>query len=115
SVRPLNLFLRSKLDYAPTPEGIPIGFMPEKLGCRLGSSSSSEDANRPLVDTDWRSFRARLVAGERASTPEEPSFAVDPDTVVDHRPQITVGDEWAHMIHEREKGCLLSIDRYREA
>ncbi|KAK6913304.1 Protein of unknown function UPF0301 [Dillenia turbinata] len=85
-----------------------VGFSSLTVTCRqLGSSSPSEDANRPLVDTDWRSFRARLVAGERASRPEQPSSAVDPDTAADHPPQITVGEKWAHMIHKPEKGCLL--------
>ncbi|XP_072978668.1 uncharacterized protein [Typha angustifolia] len=43
---------------------------------------------------DWRSFRARLVAGEQASvlsTPAPPS----------------VPDRWAHPVYEPEKGCLL--------
>ncbi|KAL3525892.1 hypothetical protein ACH5RR_014264 [Cinchona calisaya] len=77
-------------------------------GCQSGPKSPApEDEGRHSVDVDWRSFRARLVAGERASTTEEPSSVVDPDTVVDQPPPITIGDKWAHTIHEPEKGCLL--------
>ncbi|KAJ8750090.1 hypothetical protein K2173_014005 [Erythroxylum novogranatense] len=67
---------------------------------------SSDDASQPYLQADWRSFRARLVAVE---TLNDPSSTVDPDTVSDHdrMHQITVGDKWAHTIHEPEKGCLL--------
>ncbi|RVW80875.1 hypothetical protein CK203_037313 [Vitis vinifera] len=75
--------------------------------CHLGSSSSSEDADKPSISADWRSFRARLVAGEQASRLEEPSSLVDPDSAVDHPLPITIGDKWVHTIHEPEKGCLL--------
>ncbi|KAJ8544924.1 hypothetical protein K7X08_017507 [Anisodus acutangulus] len=61
-------------------------------------SPSPQDEERPLAETDWRSFRARLVAGERASRSEEPSSVVNPDTIDDlpPPPAITI-----------EKGCLL--------
>lgn len=77
--------------------------------CQLGPKSQSpEDEERPLVDVDWRSFRARLVAGEKASTTGGGPFSViDPGSVVDQPPTITIGDKWAHTIHEPEKGCLL--------
>ncbi|XVF60603.1 hypothetical protein PTKIN_Ptkin08bG0061400 [Pterospermum kingtungense] len=65
-----------------------------QAGCHLDSSA-------PL-DSDWRSFRARLVAVEKASSRLE-----DPSSVVDHPPQVTIGDKWAHTIYELEKGCLL--------
>jgi len=78
--------------------------------CHLGSSSS-EDESKPNLDPDWRSFRARLVAGERALRPEadDRSSSVDPDTVgdEDQPPTAKVSDKWAHTIHEPEKGCLL--------
>ncbi|KAA8547947.1 hypothetical protein F0562_004376 [Nyssa sinensis] len=83
-----------------------IGFPSSITCCNLGSSSS-EDDNKPFVDADWRSIRARLVAGERASRPEEPSSEIDPDTAVDQPLHITIGEKWAHPIHEPEKGCLL--------
>ncbi|KAK2655823.1 hypothetical protein Ddye_008875 [Dipteronia dyeriana] len=67
--------------------------------CHLESSSRSDydddDDKKPFVDADWRSFRARLVTAEQT-----------PDTVV-HPPRITIGDKWAHLINEPEKGCLL--------
>ncbi|PON96329.1 Pentatricopeptide repeat [Trema orientale] len=83
------------------------------LGCLPESSSSSssppDDDKRPLIDSDWRSFRAKLVAGQHLLRPQdkEPSSSVDLDTVADPPPSITIGDRWAHTIHEPEKGCLL--------
>lgn len=70
-------------------------------------SSPIDDNNKPLVDADWRSFRAKLVAGEQTSRAEKPFSEADLDTVVDHPPSITIGDKWAHAIHEPERGCLL--------
>lgn len=64
---------------------------------------SSEE--RPFVNADWRSFRARLVAGEQSLRPEETS--ADPDTVSDQPTAISIGNKWVHPIHEPEKGCLL--------
>ncbi|XP_061365971.1 uncharacterized protein LOC133309229 [Gastrolobium bilobum] len=75
--------------------------------CHLSASSPLDD-DKPTINADWRSFRAKLVAGEQLIKPEEPSSSVnDPDTVVDQPPLITVGDKWAHIIHEPERGCLL--------
>ncbi|KAE8695769.1 UPF0301 protein [Hibiscus syriacus] len=76
--------------------------------CHLGSSSPMDDNNnKPTLDSDWRSFRAKLVAIEKASKPEDSSSWTDPDTVVDHPPSVSVSDKWVHTIHEPEKGCLL--------
>ncbi|XP_060191725.1 uncharacterized protein LOC132621464 [Lycium barbarum] len=80
--------------------------------CQANSSlpsPSPQDEEKPFAEIDWRSFRARLVAGERASRSEEPSSVVNPDTIDDlpPLPAITVGSKWAHTIHEPEKGCLL--------
>lgn len=79
------------------------------IGCLPESYSPSDDDKKPLIDSDWRSFRAKLVAGEQVfRSQEEPSSStVDLDTVVDHPPSISIGDKWAHTIHEPEKGCLL--------
>nr|DAD34975.1 TPA_asm: hypothetical protein HUJ06_005615 [Nelumbo nucifera] len=60
-----------------------------------------------MNNVDWRSFRARLVAGELASRPAEPSNWVDPDTVEDHPPRVSIGEKWVHPLHEPERGCLL--------
>ncbi|XP_028796615.1 uncharacterized protein LOC114752054 [Neltuma alba] len=72
--------------------------------CHLSSSSPFDgDGDRPSQNADWRSFRAKLVAGEQLRTaPDEPSSSSVPDP----RP-ISLGDKWAHIIHEPEKGCLL--------
>ncbi|KAL8475759.1 hypothetical protein ACS0TY_028427 [Phlomoides rotata] len=77
--------------------------------CKSGSTPESpRDEEGPFLRSDWRSFRARLVARERASPLEELSSAVDPDAAADQPPlPITIGDKWAHTIHEPEKGCLL--------
>ncbi|XP_043725304.1 UPF0301 protein BF2109 [Telopea speciosissima] len=76
--------------------------------CHLGSPLP-EDNNKPSIEADWRSFRARLVAGELASRPENSSNSVDPDTVneQDLAPLDTIGDKWAHPLLEPERGCLL--------
>lgn len=85
----------------PTPSSI--------TSCLRDSYSPSDDDKKPLIDSDWRSFRAKLVAGEQVyrSQAEPSSSTVDLDTVADHQPSISVGDKWAHTIHEPEKGCLL--------
>ncbi|GMY13788.1 upf0301 protein [Fagus crenata] len=86
---------------------------PFPVSCCYMESSSWEDDKKPYINADWRGFRAKLVAGERASNSrsqaQEPSSGshVDPDIVVDHPLPITIGDKWAHTIHEPEKGCLL--------
>ncbi|KAL5582225.1 hypothetical protein UlMin_014667 [Ulmus minor] len=82
---------------------------PSSISCCLGESSSPlDDDKKPMINPDWRSFRAKLVAGEKALKPEEePTSTVDLDSVADHPPSITIGDKWAHTIHEPEKGCLL--------
>ncbi|CAA3001566.1 Hypothetical predicted protein [Olea europaea subsp. europaea] len=76
--------------------------------CQSGTPSSSPlDELMPYINTDWRAFRARLVARDRALNQVEPSLMVDQDTIVSHPQQYTIGDEWAHTIHEPERGCLL--------
>ncbi|CAN6571991.1 unnamed protein product [Malus baccata var. baccata] len=83
--------------------------IPSSITCSRGESSTpSNDDHKPSIDADWRSFRARLVAAEK-SRPKEPTStsSLDLDTVVDQPKPFTVGDKWAHAIHEPEKGCLL--------
>ncbi|CAL5191168.1 unnamed protein product [Lathyrus oleraceus] len=77
--------------------------------CHMSSSSSSSplDDDKPTVNTDWRTFRAKLVAGEQLLNPELLSSVTNPDTVMDQPSLITIGDKWAHIIHEPERGCLL--------
>lgn len=69
--------------------------------CQFRSPSSRKE------DDDWRSFRAKLIATQKLSTPQISSSFVDLDTVVDHPPSISIGEKWAHVIHGPEKGCLL--------
>ncbi|GAB4846526.1 hypothetical protein Ancab_025531 [Ancistrocladus abbreviatus] len=81
-----------------------VALPPSRICCQLGG-----DVDGPIINDDWRSFRARLVAAERTiSPPQDPSSTVDLDTVLDRdRSELTIGDKWAHAIHEPEKGCLL--------
>ncbi|CAB4305350.1 unnamed protein product [Prunus armeniaca] len=59
--------------------------------CRMDSSPPSNDDSKPSIDTDWRSFRAKLVAAEKSSKSKKPtSSLVDLDTVVDLPQPITV-------------------------
>ncbi|XP_057486843.1 uncharacterized protein LOC130772952 [Actinidia eriantha] len=85
-----------------------VGFPSSITCCHLGSAAADDDS-KSVHDADWRSFRARLVAGEGALRPElgKRSSVVDPDSVLDQPPCVTIGDKWAHTIHRPEKGCLL--------
>ncbi|KAG7033195.1 hypothetical protein SDJN02_07249, partial [Cucurbita argyrosperma subsp. argyrosperma] len=80
------------------PSSSPSSF---KISCCQFKSPSDGD------DTDWRSFRAKLIANQKLATPQISSSFVNLDTVVDHPPSVSIGDKWAHVIHEPEKGCLL--------
>ncbi|GLU10974.1 hypothetical protein SLE2022_277480 [Rubroshorea leprosula] len=78
--------------------------------CQSHSSSPLDDENKPITDTDWRSFRARLVAGEKVSRATEKTSSSpsgNPDTAIDQPGPVKIGEDWAHTIHEPEKGCLL--------
>ncbi|KAL0343844.1 UNVERIFIED_CONTAM: hypothetical protein Sangu_1271800 [Sesamum angustifolium] len=77
--------------------------------CQSGQASASpQDEDGPFLTSDWRSFRARLVARERAFPLQElPPAVIDLDAPAGQPQPITIGDKWAHTIHEPEKGCLL--------
>ncbi|PIN00544.1 hypothetical protein CDL12_26950 [Handroanthus impetiginosus] len=75
--------------------------------CQSSSSSPPRDEGGLILTSDWRSFRARLVAQERISLRENLSPVTDLDAPINYPPPITIGDKWAHKIHEPEKGCLL--------
>ncbi|KAI3784881.1 hypothetical protein L1987_43989 [Smallanthus sonchifolius] len=70
-------------------------------------SPSSGDEENMFLDADWRSFRARLVAGEQAVSSQESLPTNDSNTMVNQLSSVSLGDKWAHAIHEPEKGCLL--------
>ncbi|GAV61719.1 DUF179 domain-containing protein [Cephalotus follicularis] len=82
-----------------------VASSPSITNCQLGSPL--DDDSKPSPNADWRTFRARLVAGERASRLDDPSSLADTDTSMDDASPISVRDKWAHTIHEPEKGCLL--------
>lgn len=72
----------------------------------MGSSSSKDEDTNPTLSGDWRSFRAKLVAAEKLSNPENLSTSAADTADADTQMQI-IGDKWAHTIHRPEKGCLL--------
>ncbi|CAL1392205.1 unnamed protein product [Linum trigynum] len=81
------------------------------------SAGSSDDLHQhaeSFLQADWRWFRAKMVANEQAfmtaSTGKSSPAAADPDEERTSQPPlqlVTVGDRWAHAIHEPERGCLL--------
>lgn len=80
------------------------------IGCQSQSNSpspSSRDEENTPLDSDWRSFRARLVAGEQALSSQESSPSNDPDTMINQPTSVPISNKWVHAIHEPEKGCLL--------
>ncbi|KAL5712146.1 hypothetical protein ACHQM5_014345 [Ranunculus cassubicifolius] len=107
-----NSFTKT-LDLAPCSSKLRVSTLSKKkfthscvTYCRLGS----EDDATPAISADWRSFRARLVADERTSKPEEAANWVNPDIIEeDQEPGslVQIGDKWAHSLHEPERGCLL--------
>ncbi|OEL33999.1 hypothetical protein BAE44_0004984 [Dichanthelium oligosanthes] len=65
--------------------------------------SSAEDGAVPVIDPDWRSFRAQLYFNEQHAK------SVNPAAVTAMMPPqpVKIGDKWAHPLVEPEKGCLL--------
>nr|GEZ43797.1 transferase, chloramphenicol acetyltransferase-like domain protein [Tanacetum cinerariifolium] len=85
----------------------PLQYLNQSCQSQSNSQSPSSRDDDNMLDADWRSFRARLVAGEQAFSSHESSPSNDPDMVVNQPQSILIGDKWAHAIHEPEKGCLL--------
>ncbi|KAJ0973762.1 hypothetical protein J5N97_015727 [Dioscorea zingiberensis] len=76
--------------------------------CNIQPPSPDDNCEPLSVESDWRSFRARLVAGEQASRIAMPPTTLTPDATGDQNSTpFTIGDKWAHTLHEPEKGCLL--------
>ncbi|CAI0453923.1 unnamed protein product [Linum tenue] len=73
------------------------------------SAGSSDDLHQhaeSFLQADWRWFRAKMVANEQAFMTA--STDLDEKRTAQPPPQlVTVGDRWAHAIHEPERGCLL--------
>lgn len=70
-------------------------------GCSLRSSSSADDDREPALESDWRAFRARLVAAQRADAPADGAGGSQAPAGV------PLGGKWAHALQEPERGCLL--------
>ncbi|XP_073309498.1 uncharacterized protein [Primulina huaijiensis] len=82
--------------------------VPLSVSCSQSNlkSASIQSEEGSLLKSDWRAFRARLVASERTLTaPTSPSPLVDPFTTMDQPDPAE--RKWAHPISEPEKGCLL--------
>ncbi|CAL4916268.1 unnamed protein product [Urochloa decumbens] len=62
---------------------------------------SSEDGAVPVIDPDWRSFRAQLYFNEQGAKSVNLAVPTMPQQAV------KIGDKWAHPLVEPEKGCLL--------
>lgn len=87
-----------------------VGTYSTTICCQFQSNSpspSSRDEDNMFQDSDWRSFRARLVAGEQSFNSQESSPTIDPNPSVNQPQSVSIGDKWVHAIHEPEKGCLL--------
>ncbi|CAH1450790.1 unnamed protein product [Lactuca virosa] len=87
-----------------------VGTCSSTTCCQSQSNSpspSSRDEDNMFHDADWRSFRARLVAGEQALTSQESS----PNTTVNPPPSVPIGEKWVHAIHEPEKRLLIDCNR----
>ncbi|CAI0386937.1 unnamed protein product [Linum tenue] len=85
-------------------------FQPKRvrLSSSITSAGSSDDLQQhaeSFLQADWRWFRAKMVANEQAFM----TASTDPDENPKPPPAklVTVGEKWAHTIHEPEKGCLL--------
>ncbi|KAJ6827867.1 uncharacterized protein M6B38_365410 [Iris pallida] len=71
----------------------------------VSCSETPDDDRKPAISSDWRSFRARLVAGERTELLAAGSDV--PTSAAAAAPPPVLGDRWAHPLHEPERGCLL--------
>ncbi len=65
------------------------------------------------METDWREFRARLLASERETTLEEERTRAEAVSMENMKvleaqnPRLAESPPWAHVIGAPEKGCLL--------
>lgn len=69
--------------------------------CCSFNARASEDGAVPVIDADWRSFRAQLYFNEQYAKSVNPAVAAMPPQAV------KIGEKWAHPLVEPEKGCLL--------
>ncbi|KZV43390.1 hypothetical protein F511_21982 [Dorcoceras hygrometricum] len=72
----------------------------------INSTSTQAEEKGALLKSDWRAFRARLIAGERTQTaPKSPCPLADVFAPMGEPDPVE--EKWAHPISEPEKGCLL--------
>ncbi|KZV25021.1 hypothetical protein F511_01991 [Dorcoceras hygrometricum] len=77
---------------------LPNQFQSRRLSISCSQSLQEQDGH--LVNSDWRAFRARLVATERISPLNKPALTADQLLPIQEA-------KWAHPIHEAEKSCLV--------
>lgn len=74
-------------------------------------SSEHGQQNDESMNDDWRSFRAKLVAGERSLKPQEGAFGMsyEPQQVQhkEKEPPMLTKSQWAHPIDHLETGSIL--------
>ncbi|XXG81265.1 hypothetical protein AAC387_Pa09g1941 [Persea americana] len=76
------------------------GISSHVTSCHLHSMQGDDDGREPVINSDWRSFRARLVA-------REPTTWLAPEAVDTNPSSVELSERWAHPLHEPETGCLL--------
>lgn len=75
--------------------------MIQTVGCHLQSiPGNADDGLEPVIDSDWRAFRARLAT-------RDPTTLVATEAGDYNAPSVDLGQRWAHLLHEPETGCLL--------
>ncbi|KAJ4820166.1 UPF0301 protein [Rhynchospora pubera] len=74
--------------------------------CSVGGESTGESADS-IIQSDWRSFRAKLVASEHVLNHTSLTTPLSAELVNQTLPPPKLSNKWAHSLHEPEKGCLL--------
>ncbi|XP_010242033.1 PREDICTED: uncharacterized protein LOC104586481 [Nelumbo nucifera] len=69
-----------------------------------GNKSNESTSHKSRIISDWRTFRANLVAREQVQNVDSDSSAQDR---VYHEPTRSLGLKWAHPIPVPETGCVL--------
>ncbi|KAF3782140.1 UPF0301 protein [Nymphaea thermarum] len=85
-----------------------VKVIPKCTESQLRGPEGEDDSEPSIVNSDWRAFRARLVAGEQATKSSAGAPNQWPDLGLTKPSRVvTLGQKWAHPIHEPERGCLL--------
>mmetsp|Transcript_44413 Transcript_44413/g.109031 ORF Transcript_44413/g.109031 Transcript_44413/m.109031 type:complete len:302 (-) Transcript_44413:245-1150(-) len=117
ATQPLPISLRSTASRSPRHHTLPAPLCLPRcprstLTCLAegGQPGGEQPDQTPSIDEDWRSFRARLVAGEAASESEETRAAREGGAESQEARSPLLGqkkERWAHEVSAIERGCLL--------